>query len=348
MAAVRLPVGAFAVNDSTAEMPPSFLRRLRNVVGVYGASIALVHLAAAGLLVKLAWPLPVRVSRVVIPSDDVNEASGLTASPRAPDLFWTLNDSRNTPVLFAFGRDGAPRGALRIEAVTNYDWEDLASFEWQGRSYLLIGDVGNNAGTRKVCMLHAVAEPDPTVLRAGVETTGTVAWTIVFRYPDGSHDCEAIAVDPREKLAYLLTKRRNPPVLFSVPLFPADANLRNAPPVTASRIGPISPLPQPGLFQKMLPVPTGRYRGQPTGLAFSPRGEVAAVVTYGDVAIFTREPNESWGDALARAPVLLPPHGLSQAEAVSFSGDGKDLLVIGEQKHPPVVIYTDVGKRKSE
>lgn len=324
-------------------MAHSFLRRVWNLVGICGLALVAVHLAAAALLVQLAWPLPVQMSRVVIRCEEVREASGLAASTCASDLYWTLNDSRNTPVLFAFGRDGAHRGALRLEAVTNYDWEDMASFAWQGRPYLLIGDVGNNAGSRGVCMLHVVAEPDPSLLRTDAETLGTVAWTIAFRYPDGSHDCEAIAVDPEEKRVYLLTKRRNPPVLFSVPLFPAEGNQRNSPPVTATRVGPIAELPQPGLFQKMLPVPAGRYRGQPTGLAFSPRGNLAAVLTYGDVAIFRRETGESWGDAFVRTPTFLPPHALSQAEAICFSRDGNDLLVIGEQKSPPVVIYGNIG-----
>ena len=61
------------------------------------------------------------------------EASGLAASRRTDGLIWTHNDSGGEPVLFALGTDGALRGKVRLEGVTNEDWEDLASGEIDGQ-----------------------------------------------------------------------------------------------------------------------------------------------------------------------------------------------------------------------
>ena len=43
--------------------------------------------------------------------------------------------------------------------VRAWDWEDMASFTWQGKHYLLLGDVGNNGLRRPGPDLHLVAEP---------------------------------------------------------------------------------------------------------------------------------------------------------------------------------------------
>jgi len=265
------------------------------------------------------------------------EASGLAASRRDAKVLWTHNDSGGQPVLCALDPNGKRRGELRIQGVVNRDWEDIASFELDGRSWLLVADTGDNDSHRTDCALYVVAEPDPAELSPDHETTAKVAWKIPVRYLDGPRDCEAVAVDARAGLVYLLAKRTSPHGLYTLPLrLPADGVLPAAMPVAQL---PESHFPQPSGTQHLLPIPTGRYRAQPTGMDFAADGTAAVVLTYGDVLLFNRKAGERWADALRRAPEVLPPHGLVQAEAVAFGTDGKTIYVTSEREGSAIVRY---------
>lgn len=276
---------------------------------------------------------PIRSGRLVHAGSE--ETSGITPSSRSTDLFWTHGDSSGQPLLYAVSKDGALQGTLRIQGVKNLDWEDISSFKLNDRSWLLVADTGNNNGARKNCSLLVVAEPDPKTLSPAAETKAAVEWTIPVVFPDGPHDCEAVSVQATEKRVYLISKRTTPPTVYALPLEkeaqPADGKAR--------LVGPLAGVPQPNGRQKILPVPTGRYRGQVTALAFAPGGDVAAVLTYGDTLLYVREPGENWGAALARAPQILAPHDLPQAEAICFTSDGLALLVTGEENKPVLLRY---------
>jgi hypothetical protein len=63
-----------------------------------------------------------------------------------------------------------------------------------------------------------------------------VAWRVRFRFEDGPRDCEAMAVDPEQPRALLLSKRTEPPVLYELTLLPgAPLPSRLAGKVTTSR-----------------------------------------------------------------------------------------------------------------
>ena len=265
------------------------------------------------------------------------ESSGLAPSRRDAQLLWSHNDSGGQPVVYAMDPNGARRGDLRLQGVANHDWEDIASFELDGRAWLLIADTGDNASNRTDCAVYVVAEPDPADLSPTKETLTQVAWKIPVRYLDGPRDCEAVAVDARAGLIYLLAKRTSPHGLYTLPLRPpADGVLPAAMPVAQL---PASHFPRPSVTQSMMPIPTGMYRAQPTGMDFAADGSAAVVVTYGDVLVFNRKPAERWADALSRTPVVLPPHGLTQAEAVTFGADSKTIYVTSEREGSAIMRY---------
>jgi len=294
-------------------------------------------LVATALLVSACGgkppPDPVPTGRIVHAA--ATETSGLAASHRTNDLLWIHNDSAGQPVLYAIGTDGRLRGTVRVAGIKNNDWEDLSSFELDGQPWLLIADTGDNKGTRKDCALYVIAEPDPAALSPDHELTTTVAWRLPVVYPDSSHDCEAVAVDSNEELVVLLTKRTQPPALYSLSLRPPSNNQTPA----ANLLTHLNGIPQPGPEQKLLPAPTGRFRAFPTAMDIAPDGRSAAVLTYGDVLFFRRRPGESWREAFSRYPEVLAPHGLPQAEALCFSRDGRDLYVTGEQKSQLLLRY---------
>lgn len=255
------------------------------------------------------------------------ETSGIAVSNRSADRLWLLNDSGCASELLLITTGGADRGRLRITGVANRDWEDLTAFRLNGKPYLLISDTGDNEGRYPTCKLHAVPEPSLPSGEARLDTATAPEWTIEFRYSDGPRDCESVAVDTAENRILLLSKRTDPPVIYQVPLRPAKGSE-----VVAKPIGTTSVKPPRGF-------PIHPYGSQPTGLAISPDGSMAAVATYLSVFVFPRAKGESWPEAFAKPATILAPHALPQAEAITFSADGRSIIVASEGARTPLVFY---------
>jgi hypothetical protein len=238
---------------------------------------------------------------------EVQESSGLAASSRAPGRVWTINDSgaRDEQVLFLLDGTGRVVSKTRVD-VKNRDWEDLASFVLQGTPYLLIADTGDNDELRQEYLLHAVPEPE-----AGVRQT-RVAWTVRFRFPDGSHDIEAMAVDPHNGTVLLIAKEPANPV-YQLPLSGTGKKQ-----VTAVRIGALAPLPGPGWSAYIRHPLLAWYARRVTGLDLSPDGTLAAVITYQDVYLWRRNAGEGWGPAFSRPPCRIALDAMRQYEGIAF------------------------------
>jgi hypothetical protein len=91
----------------------------------------------------------------------LTEASALVASQRRPGVYWTLNDSKNEPMLFAVDQQGRSRGRFRVSNAANVDWESLQL--GPGRhdgATLYIGDTGDNKGNRREMVIYRVPEPE--------------------------------------------------------------------------------------------------------------------------------------------------------------------------------------------
>lgn len=262
-----------------------------------------------------------------IQSKDVAEASGVAISPQDGKFMWVVNDSGAKPILHLAGTDGTDRGRVAVEDADNVDWEDLSSFELDGVPYLLIADTGDNNSKRDNCKFYIVREP--ALPKAGTSLDGKVkpAWTISFGFEDGPRDCESVAVDAAAGKIILVSKRTKPPVVYEMPLRPEDGGK-----VTAKRIGETSV----ALPEGMMKLP---YTEQPTGMDIASDGSQAVIVSYWGVFLFPREKGESWKDVFARPAVRLTPHGMSQAESIAFSKDGKSITLLSERGDSRVVTY---------
>ena len=265
------------------------------------------------------------------------ECSGMDISMAERDLLWAVNDSGNGPFLFALGRDGRDRGRLRVTGAANRDWEGLATFIWQGKPMILIADCGDNRQRHPTYTLVVLDEPRLSTERVDDSILAQVAWKIDFRYPDGSHDAEGVAVDQEAKEVLILTKRDTPPRLFAVPLQP-DPPGRTA---TARMVAAIDGIPEPTAEDRRHPY--GRVRSRPTGLDISSDGLRIVVLTYKHAYLFYRRPGACWKSALERPPIVielpLPQNcpELGQREAICFSRDDRSLLVTSEGKGARIV-----------
>ena len=283
-------------------------------------SLRLLLAAMLALAAGCSAPPPpfAQVSGLVL-SPRLDEISGLAASRVHPDTLWALNDGGNPPELHAIGRRGGLEATYRVAGVANTDWEDLAAFELAGHHYLLIADTGDNGGLRRSLQLHVVEEP--RTLRGGVLAP---AWSIAFRWPDGPRDCEAVAVDAARGEILLVSKRRRPPELYSLPLRP-HAGLE-----VARRIGRLSGVPAPTPDEMRRDPREARVRHQVTAADLSPDGQTLAVLTYRDVLFWRRQEGETWAQASARPAVPHDLPWLPQAEALAWAADGRVLYATGE------------------
>jgi hypothetical protein len=289
-----------------------------------------LRLALGGLLVLLGAgcdaPRPfVQLSGLVLDAH-LAEISGLAASRRHPDTLWMLDDGGNPPQLYAVGNRGSKLATLRIAGVDNTDWEDITAFDLDGRAYLLVADTGDNGGLRKTLQLHVVPEPS-TLADATVEP----AWSIVFRWPDGARDCEAVAVDAAAGQVLLVSKKRQPPELFALPLRPHGGGT-----LVARRLGTLAGVPQGNAEEVHANPAMARLRSQVTAADIARDGHAMAVLTYRDVLVYRRHGHESWAQALARPPSVHPLPWLPQAEALGWSADSHALYATGELSPAPL------------
>ena len=250
----------------------------------------------------------------------MSEISGLAASRRHPGVLWMHDDGGNPARLFATDANGRRIATFTVEGVTKTDWEDMAAFELDGRHYLLVADTGDNGGLRRTLQLHVFEEPD-RLENARV----TPAWSIAFRWPDGPLDCEAVAVDAAAGQILLISKKRVPPELFSLPLRPYGDGLQ-----VASARGALAGVPAPSQDDSANAPRRRRYEHQVTAADLSPDGRQLAVMTYRDLLLYSRQGAEDWSRTIARAPRMSPLPWLPQAEALGWRADGKALLATGE------------------
>ena len=297
-------------------------------------SLVLVSVLLAMTLAPAGCSAPppfAQLSGLII-APQLDELSGIAASRAHADTLWVLNDGGNAPALYAIGNRGGLQATFRIAGVVNTDWEDLAAFDLGGRHYLLIADTGDNGGLRKTLQLHVVEEP--AALADGLLHDGMLqpAWSIAFRWPDGARDCEAVAVDAAHGEILLISKRRRPPELFTLPLRPGNGGLQ-----VAQLVGHVAGIPEPDPEALRDDARQAHIRNQVTAADISPDGRTIAVMTYRNVLLYPRPPQASWAQALAHNPQVHDLPWLPQAEALAWSGDGLGLYATGEHSPAPLL-----------
>src|SRR5215470_10849783 len=109
----------------------------------------------------LAGPYGPPETLAIIKDKSVSESSGLVASRTMPGAYWTHNDSGDGPFIYAFDTRGDSLGAFGVTGAQNSDWEDIAAGPGPqpNKSYLYIGDIGDNDSVRPEVIVYRVAEP---------------------------------------------------------------------------------------------------------------------------------------------------------------------------------------------
>jgi hypothetical protein len=284
---------------------------------------------------------PPRLEALIMDSS-LDEISGIASSRRVDHRYWVHDDSPNPAELQAIDEEGNSLAHLRISGPRAIDWEDIASFTLDGKPWLLIGDIGDNGGVRKDYELIAVEEPE--LGASTVPLTRAPAWRLRFRYPDGPHDCEAMAVDMRTRQILLINKHA-PLTVYMLPLGPGGTRTN---PVVASKLIELVSIPQPDAHERQARFPAARFGGSPTGMDIDADAHRAIVLTYRDIWLFERGLHESWQQAFAKLPQRLPLPPLAQAEAIGFDRQGRSILVSGERLPAPLLRFEPNAKTAAD
>jgi hypothetical protein len=263
---------------------------------------ATAHAFEPGIPCERYRPKPVRVGRVPA---ELFEMSGLAASQRHPGVYWAANDSGNALELYALREDGTLMGRHPLASGVNVDAEDLAIGPCQqarAESCLYLADIGDNVERRGRIQLYEIREP------VTLDERPLAARRLIFKYADRPHNAEALLVDPHDAQLYLVTK--------DIDSLGALYRIEG---LGEHRIGRATRL-------HGLSAPSG-FGGLTTGTAVHPSGTRVLLRTYTQVWEYRGRTEQSLAAIMATTPVTVPDATQPQAEAVSYTPDGRGYLL---------------------
>ena len=253
----------------------------------------------------------------------VREASALVASQQWPGVYWTLNDSGNAPMLYAFDQDGVPRGAFRVSGATNVDWESLQlGPDGAGGFALYIGDTGDNDQMRSDPVIYRVPEPEPAPpggQPSGNQTAPATAFRFVF--PGRAHNAEAMLVHPTTGEVVLISREvtglsliyRLPPLLDADLVLLTDF-------VDVVEVRAFDPA-----------------SGQVTDATISTDARHVVLRTYASALVYDVPAGASLATIWEQQPRVYPLGDGPKGEGIAFGYGTDDLMTVGEER--PTMLY---------
>lgn len=265
-----------------------------------------------------------------IESKEINESSGLAASPCQPDVFWTHNDSGDNDAvdeafIFAVNKKGERLGTWKVAGAKNVDWEDLAEVKTaDGSCVLYIGDIGNNTRVRDEFTIYRVKEPQISAnnrsssRKKPLETEA--AESIRFTYPDLRRDAETLMIHPASGDIYIISKRLSGAAAVYQLKGGFEINKSN-------KLEKIADFTVPA-------IPNGFL----TGGAISPDGKRVVVCDYFNAYELTLpETAKNFDEIWNESPKIVELGAREQGEAITYSTDGKSIFATSEKKNSPLI-----------
>ncbi len=285
-----------------------------------------LNLIAAAAVILLTVKIVAAQNQNTLKDAAMKEISGIASSRLNKNILYVHNDSGDTSRFFAI----APTGQLKAtyyfkadDALPNanvIDCEDIAVGPGpaKGKSYLYLGDIGDNSATRPFITVYRFPEP---VVAENKPVSSIKSEDLRLKYPDGAHDAETLMVDPVDRLLYIITKREDSVGVYTAPL-------------NASFTDTV-------MLQKKCKL---HFTGLPlfkwiTAGDISADGSEILVKSYQKVYYWKRQKGEPVWKALQRKPAELRYTIEKQGEAIGFTPDGKGYYTTSEGKHAPIYYY---------
>jgi len=261
----------------------------------------------------------------------MDEISGIAASGINPDLYYIHNDSGDTSRFFAINPSGKLAATVYYngdpkQAQSVVDCEDIAVGPGPitGKSYLYVGDIGDNDAVRSYITVYRMEEKTAW---AKDSVQNAVAVPIHFRYPDGPKDAETLMIDPVEKLIYIVSKRKDSIGIYTSPLiYKKDDTL------LLTKRGKLH-------FDGFRPF------SWITAGDISKDGQQILLKSYVKVYYWQRKNNEPVWQTMLRQPKQLPYKMERQGEGIGFTPDGTGYYTTSEGVFTPIYYYSIPGKK---
>ena len=281
-------------------------------------------IACSSLVIAQQAPYGSPTTIATLQNRSITESSGLVASRTTPGAYWTHND--DGPFIFAIDTRGASLGVFRVTGAQAHDWEDISIGPGpeRGKSYLYIGDIGDNNAVRSEIVVYRVAEPTLTAESAKLTEANPgkteAADVIRLRYPDGKFDAESLIVHPVTGNIYIVTKVPlvNPVVYEAAAPFTPDKT------ITMKRIGEVR---VPSLFGGVL-----------TGGSISADGRRVAFCDYFQgYELVLPAKSSDFNDIWKQRMTGFDLGKRRQGEAIAYRLDGKGFLATSEGAQSPLI-----------
>ena len=270
------------------------------------AFLAIVIMATGNAMGEDSFPKTITpgVRQIgVIASPSITESSGLAASSRYPGVFWTHNDGRRKPVLYAISREGKSIADFPVTGARMDDWEDIAA---DNEGHLYLADIGNNDAKARELGVFRIDEPDPKSISGRVKVKRR--W--ILRYPEEPFDAESLFV--WQQWGYIISKLtlNQPAALYRFSLAPQT---------------------KPAVLEKIAQLP---ITSPVTGASVTANGQKLAVIAKSGAWVF--EINGDPGSIASAKFWHTRLHGF-QIEGCTFTPEG--LLVSAESRE--IFLFTD-------
>jgi hypothetical protein len=261
---------------------------------------------------------------------ELNEISGISASWIHDDIYYVHNDSGDTSRFFAITAEGKIKSVIYFkgdpkEELGVRDCEDIAVGigPASGKSYVYIGDIGDNKAERQYITIYRMEEQKAWIGKDSIVKANAVP--VHFKYPDGPRDAESLMIDPIEKLIYIVSKRTDSVTVYTSPLnFKANDTL------TLTKCCKL-------YFTGFRP-----FKWITAG-DISKDGQQVLLKDYVKVYYWKRNHNEPIWKTMQRKPAELPYQQEKQGEAIGFTPDGKGYYTTSEGVFSPIYYYSIPG-----
>lgn len=252
------------------------------------------------------------------------EASALVASQQWPGIYWTFNDSKNTPTLYAIDMDGRPRGTFQVPNASNVDWEAMQLGRDDDGGYALyIGDVGDNRAARSESVIYRVPEPTPAPAEGPVTAGLTAPATALrFTYWVSPRNVEAMVVHPvTGEIALISRGLGSFGLVYGFPRPPTA----ESPPVAE-------------LTSVIDAQVLGLINEEATDATISPDGRHVVVRTYAHALVYDVPDDTPLGRIWSQKPRVYQLQDGPKGEGLTFRPNSLDLVTIGEGAYPSLYL----------
>lgn len=246
----------------------------------------------------------------------LNEVSGIEVVRSQPALWWMHNDSGDSPRVFAVNKQGKIALTVNLVGGSALDWEDMAA----QKGWVYMGDIGDNLEFRPHVQIYRFKSPTIAANSLNQKLNLPASqWEMTsVSYPDGSHNCESLAVTPDGRMLFV-TKEESGTSGFYV----WDKPWKGGTNGKLTKIGTWT-------FG-----PSNKRQSLATGADFSSNGRKLVVTTYTDVYEFPLKKAFDFS-SLKFSPQKQALPDQKQCEAVCYSLDGRSIYSTGEGQNAKV------------